>query len=713
MVLFTCSINDASLRRANRVQLMVALRHRCYKRKTPHHFRTRGSSPTTTDMSFPCKRRLCRRLKPAERFQRVVRRLKGTWLLMKNGIAYRGTKSRGEFKNTYEPKDEINEKNRETNATLMKDDIKKGADLGTDDMHTGILSQVDIARGVIPEEAIVSCDSGAQLPAPSPGDIHIVSGLNDNYIPAATNLVSLISAARVSNEFSGRTSPVFDMSSEPSATVTHKQSNVDLGSTCVGPVDFSASSDIGISGASGRFSTEVESIQSPILRCCDHVRCKETGHLGLEGGIPPDATVCFKGPNNMPSEQIIDLERTSSRNGEVRASSESSTRHTGCCMQSAENESAAHRALTPARSESESQTQAGHLIQADDATSLDGSSSVKGEKKFRKAAPLLPHELWIPIASFLLSMSSSILDPYMLSASKWADIAGLAGVSRYHRRTVLRFWVTTLLLKNTSDIAFLKQLGATNQFEALTLVKSILCYDSYQVYSARQKVLLGFINVEELVLDAHSDIHFREAIAWPDADDADEPAVARPRMSYKNLWVKFPSSLKVLRLFHGHCPDIAIIRKAASDCPQLEVLTLGRCTMFTQGCCQFWAHLPPEEHDAYFSNTDVEDYAEAVGKELCKLTCLKVVHIHVYLTPFAAVEEHLRHCSQEVSTGLGDPSCWRDACPKCAEEYQAATLATEKIASEILSSHVPSIQQVSWASFFSPRRTGWSTHYVK
>lgn len=101
-----------------------------------------------------------------------------------------------------------------------------------------------------------------------------------------------------------------------------------------------------------------------------------------------------------------------------------------------------------------------------------------------------------------------------------------------------------------------------------------------------------------------------------------------------------------------------------------------------------------------------------MGKELCKLTCLKEVHIHVYLTPFTAVEGHLLHSSQAGSTQPGDLSCWQDICSKCVEEHQADTLATEKIASEILAKHIPSIQKVSWASFFSPGRTGWSTHHV-
>lgn len=80
-------------------------------------------------------------------------------------------------------------------------------------------------------------------------------------------------------------------------------------------------------------------------------------------------------------------------------------------------------------------------------------------------------------------------------------------------------------------------------------------------------------------------------------------------MAYRRLKVIFPNTLQVLRVYNSHVPDLYLIQKAARECPGLQVLTLARCTLFTQTGCRFWNQLPCGESDAYFSNHQVVDYA--------------------------------------------------------------------------------------------------------
>ena len=87
-----------------------------------------------------------------------------------------------------------------------------------------------------------------------------------------------------------------------------------------------------------------------------------------------------------------------------------------------------------------------------------------------------------------------------------------------------------------------------------------------------------------------------------------------PRMAYRRLAVVFPSTLRTLRVYNSHAPDIHLIHKAARECPKLRTLSLARCTLFTMANCQFWSNLPRSESDAYFNNKQVVEYAVNMRK---------------------------------------------------------------------------------------------------
>lgn len=167
-----------------------------------------------------------------------------------------------------------------------------------------------------------------------------------------------------------------------------------------------------------------------------------------------------------------------------------------------------------------------------------------------------------------------------------------------------------------------------------------MCVDSYQVYRASRNTLDVFGFLDELVLDCHSDINFGELAAQnlnmlghgalpANGEDLAQPAepepadnqddgedahqqvdvIPPPRMSYRRLRLKLPHTLRTLKVYNSHVPDIYFIQQVATECPMLRSLTLARCTIFTCAQCEFWKRLPRSESDAYFSNQGVIAYA--------------------------------------------------------------------------------------------------------
>lgn len=156
-------------------------------------------------------------------------------------------------------------------------------------------------------------------------------------------------------------------------------------------------------------------------------------------------------------------------------------------------------------------------------------------------------------------------------------------------------------------------------------LRRLVCRDDFKIYQAPADALHPFDSLVELIIDGHSDIDFGDILSKDnklspaheqagqveEAQRRTEQAVV-PRMAYRRLKVIFPNTLRFLRIYNSHVPDLYLIQKAARECPELRVLTLARCTLFTRASCRFWDNLPQGESDAYFSNHKVVDYAVGV-----------------------------------------------------------------------------------------------------
>ncbi|KAG8702395.1 hypothetical protein FRC08_003508 [Ceratobasidium sp. 394] len=316
------------------------------------------------------------------------------------------------------------------------------------------------------------------------------------------------------------------------------------------------------------------------------------------------------------------------------------------------------------------------------------------------------------------------------SGGKLGPLKGLANASKSLRAIVLQCWARDLKLLHHEDVDYLKELGEANSVDLFQCTRRIVCTDSYRVYQAPSNAFDSFKSLQELVLDGHSDVTFgrpgnssrssasaslinehgspAEAVL---ADDHDDPGHARPsRMSYRKLRAKFPPTLRILRIYNSHVPDIYYIHKVVRECPELRSLTLARCTMFTRANCEFWERLPRSESDSYFNNLGVEGYATAVGKELSKIPKLQEVQIGIYLTDHEAIDAHLEQHAASTRDTLG---VWAKPCNECALEYQEMTESCEQAAALVLARIAPSLSRVSWLSFFSEGRTGWHTCQIE
>ncbi|KAF8691114.1 hypothetical protein RHS03_08771, partial [Rhizoctonia solani] len=243
---------------------------------------------------------------------------------------------------------------------------------------------------------------------------------------------------------------------------------------------------------------------------------------------------------------------------------------------------------------------------------------------------------------------------------------------------------------------------------------------------------MGLNFLEELELHCHQDIRFEEGeISQPPNPDThldpppadlDEPGghaahplpeVVQPiQMFYRRLKVYLPATLRALRVYDSHTPDIYFIRQVIEQCPLLQSLTLSRCTLFTRQECKFWKNLPQGESDSYFSDQGVPAYASAVAGELKGVKNLRELEIGIYLTAHAAIGTHLQQHTGLDGLSRVSLKVWEEPCEECNIQYREPTLAVEAEATEILAREISTLSLVSWASFCSEKRIGWSTHRI-
>ncbi|KAF8595427.1 hypothetical protein BDV93DRAFT_515018 [Ceratobasidium sp. AG-I] len=179
---------------------------------------------------------------------------------------------------------------------------------------------------------------------------------------------------------------------------------------------------------------------------------------------------------------------------------------------------------------------------------------------------------------------------------------------------------------------------------------------------------------------------------------------------YHRVVSSLPLSLRRLWIVNVHGPDAAVIHTLRAHCPQLEELSISRCTLFSPRLrntkhedpgneCKFWA-LFPDGHDSYFAAEGVESYAKSLSQELEPLSKLKKIHMGVYLTPHEAIK-HDRQSHVPVGSNP-----WSACCTEYRLTYEGETTAAETIAKDIIFRKFLSLEEVSWASFFTDNRIG-------
>lgn len=81
----------------------------------------------------------------------------------------------------------------------------------------------------------------------------------------------------------------------------------------------------------------------------------------------------------------------------------------------------------------------------------------------------------------------------------------------------------------------------------------------------------------------------------------------------------------------------------------------------------------------------------------------------LYLTPTEALSAHRAHYQEGRIHG----SIWGPVCQLCVNEFGAATREAEECATTVLAYAMPSLEEVSWSSFYSVNKAGRSTYKIK
>ncbi|KAF8599677.1 hypothetical protein BDV93DRAFT_295290 [Ceratobasidium sp. AG-I] len=255
----------------------------------------------------------------------------------------------------------------------------------------------------------------------------------------------------------------------------------------------------------------------------------------------------------------------------------------------------------------------------------------------------------------------------------------------------------------------------------------------------RKQVLSRFLYLRAVMIDAHSDISH---------DDNNH-------FAYRDLITAFPPSLRRLEIKNAHGPDIKLIATLKKFCPRIEHLRLGRCTIFNRrDACAFWSSFP-FDHDSYISSEGTEEYAHSLAQELVPLKNLQSLRMGLYFAPSSIVLAHRVYHRR----GLPAPEIieWQQAiplvelpaesepeeqqprdpattaqlisllhqpdpdtefgpehnCTLCTELTSQISEDAERRANAILANLVPSLSQIQWMAWLTPKHLGVHTYTLK
>ncbi|CAE6457631.1 unnamed protein product [Rhizoctonia solani] len=331
----------------------------------------------------------------------------------------------------------------------------------------------------------------------------------------------------------------------------------------------------------------------------------------------------------------------------------------------------------------------------------------------------LPDELLYKIGDYAVFAPGIYLGTAFISAKpRWAAVAGLASASHHARTVALRAWFRVLVLKDEEDW----DVASRSSFITL-FVRELYVHATALGPTTATDALLGFPALRAVHINAHNDVTFDPYVGY----------------KYYTLLPTVPKGLKRLAITHAHAPDGERLEALTNS--EVEEIRLGRCTLFdcaTQGC-SYWPAFP-HDHDAYFSDEGVVEYARSIAQDLALIRNLRTVHLGVYLTPHAALSTHqhqhshvpmfspsltatipnvgsllhpppphhlhlLQHPNHRAP--LHSPTLWSTPCEACRTEFGPATQIAEHAASSTLGRLVPGLHEISWAGYFE--RSGQGT----
>ncbi|KAF8595423.1 hypothetical protein BDV93DRAFT_575367 [Ceratobasidium sp. AG-I] len=285
-------------------------------------------------------------------------------------------------------------------------------------------------------------------------------------------------------------------------------------------------------------------------------------------------------------------------------------------------------------------------------------------------------------------------------------LRGLSHSCRQFYKAVRKQWFRTLYVREVVDWSIAIELDICVYVQEIRAVSA-----SLTKFTPRD-IFLGFQNLHTAFIDAHNDFVPNEA---SDALASRNDDAHTQRGYYHRVVTSLPPSLRRLWIVNVHGPDAAVIHTVRAHCPQLEELSISRCTLFSTRLrdqkhrgfgneCKFWS-LFPDGHDSYFAAEGVESYVNSLSRELEPLSKLKKLHMGVYLTPHDAIEHYRqRHVPVEP-----DPPSM--CCTECHLTYGGETTTAETMAKEIIFRNLSNLKELSWASFFTESRMG-ATLYI-
>ncbi|KAG8753556.1 hypothetical protein FRC11_007313, partial [Ceratobasidium sp. 423] len=263
------------------------------------------------------------------------------------------------------------------------------------------------------------------------------------------------------------------------------------------------------------------------------------------------------------------------------------------------------------------------------------------------------------------------------------------------------------------------------------LIQELICLDGV-ISSENHAILQQFPYLHTVSIDVHGDAYKNTS----------------GHFSYRDVFSSLPASVLRLEITCAHGPDLKIIEAVRECCPKIEALRLGRCTMFNRTpACEFWLGFP-FDHDAYIALDGTDDYAHSVAQEMVSLTRLKHLRLGVYLVPSTIVLAHRAyHVRKEAApalinwqqaltdavvhhgvNGLPDASqlvefyhhtpvteagFGPNSCSFCQDAFYDQSKNSERSASAIMKTIIPSLENVEWMDWFTPSHLGVSRYDVR